>query len=280
MKNKNQTAILALFLGLFGTHRFHLGQRALGFLHFGFFLAGFILMLVIPNHIPIKTSFLSFFFGLPIIVSFIDAILFLSMDKEDFDAKYNNKGISETHLEETENIENRKKIQQDRDNFIKQQRQIRVQQKNQKVTTIVNPFEKSGLQKFKDYDFDGAIEDFEKALSVRENDPNIHFKLACAYATTEQADEAFYHLDRSVALGFKDFEQIKTADELSFLRLQDEFENFQNNNFRLSQKILKKEKNLTESSNLLEQLQKLAELRERGLLTEQEYTHRKHILLQ
>ena len=140
-----------------------------------------------------------------------------------------------------------------------------------------NPFRSSGLEKFRDYDYEGAIEDFKKALQINNNDIAVHFNLACSYSLTEQKDKALYHLDRAVGLGFKDFDKIRTHDALAFLRIQDEFEDFEKNGFRLTPK---QEHNIpTENSSLLDQLSKLAELRERGLLSEEEFISQKKKLL-
>jgi len=66
MKDKTTAALLAFFLGGFGVHRFYLGQTGLGFLYL-IFCWTFI----------------------PIFIGFIDFIVFLTMSKEAFDAKYN-----------------------------------------------------------------------------------------------------------------------------------------------------------------------------------------------
>jgi len=143
-----------------------------------------------------------------------------------------------------------------------------------------NPFKNSGIEKYKDYDYEGAIEDFDKALQINPKDIAVHFNLACAYSLTEQKDKAFEHLDKATALGFSDFGKIKTHDALAYLRIQDEFEDFEKNRYRIGQKTSGNNPgNILESQNLLEQLKKLAELREQGLLTEEEFTVQKKRLL-
>jgi len=142
-----------------------------------------------------------------------------------------------------------------------------------------NPYKSSGVKKFKDYDYDGAIDDFEKALQINDEDISVHFNLACCYSLTEDKNKSLFHLDKAVTLGFKDFEKIKTHDALAYLRIQDEFVAFQENNYRLTGNQSKTMKNSGQNTELLEQLQKLADLREKGLLTEEEFVLQKKKLL-
>lgn len=67
MKSKLVTALLALFLGAFGIHRFYLGQYKKGFLY------------------------LIFCFTLiPTLISFYDFFSFLLISEDKFNMKYNN----------------------------------------------------------------------------------------------------------------------------------------------------------------------------------------------
>ena len=94
-------------------------------------------------------------------------------------------------------------------------------------------FKQSGVNKYKEYDYKGAIEDFNKALEINPRDANAHFNIACAYSLTENSSKAFVHLDQAVANGFKNFETIETHDGLAYLRVQKPFEKFRTNNYRL-----------------------------------------------
>ena len=105
----------------------------------------------------------------------------------------------------------------------------------------------------------------------------------------ENAAKAFEHLDKAVSFGFSDFDRIRNHDALAYIRVQDEFEVFENNKFQLAQKLEAPKKDLLETKNeqqnptisgdLLEQLNKLGELRKKGLLTEDEFTVQKKKLL-
>ncbi|GET26141.1 NINE protein [Prolixibacter sp. NT017] len=66
MKNKVTAALLAFFLGGLGIHRFYLGQGLLGVLYLVFVWT-----------------------FIPSIIAFIDFIVFLVMDEDRFNAKYN-----------------------------------------------------------------------------------------------------------------------------------------------------------------------------------------------
>ena len=142
-----------------------------------------------------------------------------------------------------------------------------------------NPYKKSGMEKYKEYDYNGAIEDFEKSLAVDDSDVATHFNIACAFSIMENKEKAFYHLSKAVELGFRDFEKIKTHDALAYLRIQDEFETFVQNNYKLKAGSSAQQEKITEHGDLLEQLNKLAELREKGLLTEEEFVLQKKKLL-
>ncbi len=66
MKNKTTAALLALFLGAFGAHKFYLRQTGVGIIYLVFFWA-----------------------YIPGIIAFIEFIIFLTMSQEEFDRKYN-----------------------------------------------------------------------------------------------------------------------------------------------------------------------------------------------
>jgi len=144
-----------------------------------------------------------------------------------------------------------------------------------------NPFKVSGIKKYKDYDYEGAIEDFKKALSVDAKDIAVHFNIACAYSIMEQPHLSLVHLNKAIENGFKDIEKIKTHDALAFVRIQPEYDEFVKNGFKLTGgNVVTEEEKINQSSDLLEQLQKLGELRERGLLTEEEFAVQKKKLLE
>ena len=259
MRNKTVAAVFGFFLGSLGVHRFYLGQIGMGILY---------LLLSVT--------------GISAILGIIDAIVFLSMDNVVFDAKYNGRegyGRREQGYDRTERRYNPRQTKRER----RRETMPPTATSTRKTTRRVpkhNPHKESGIEKYKDYDFEDAIVDFNKALVVNPNDVAVHFNIACAYSITENAEKAFHHLSKAVELGFSDFEKIKEHDALAYLRIQEEFEAFAKNGYQLqSNKTTTTEPAPEISEDLLEQIKRLGELREKGFLTQEEFLAQKRKLL-
>lgn len=150
-----------------------------------------------------------------------------------------------------------------------------------------NPFKKSGIRKYKEFELEDAIIDFKKGLEINNKDIALHFNIACAYSLTEQKEKAFDHVKKAVQNGFKDFEKIQTHDDLAFMRIQPEYEAFKKSGFSIiGEQVGEENKKKTtvtpdqaQDDVLLSQLNKLAELRKKGLLSEQEFAYERKKLL-
>lgn len=307
MKDKTIAAILAFFGGIIGLQRFYLGQKGMGMAHLLFFV-----LAVAAGPSPFSVMLLS----LASIFGMIDAISFLSMDGREFDLKYNQAvahastiGDSAPRGHQFTNMTDRERRFQERqrERAAREEERIRRTKErfHQRTEEPAPNFQvrsdpgraerERGVQYFRDYDYRRAIEHFQRALGQNARDVASHFNIACAYSVEEEADRAFYHLDRAVALGFDDFERIRTHDSLAFLRIQRAYPQFARNNFRLATAAPQPppayedpiaEQPEPESApqapvrdELLDQLQRLAALREKGLLTEIEFATQKRRLL-
>ena len=143
MKDKGAAALLAFFLGIFGIHRFYLRQTGLGILYF--FLS---------------VTTISFF------LSIIDFIVFLSMDRRTFDEKYNKDYLSDDRYSSYDRPDYRRRERSDR--FRREQvrnyrdPEYRREERRRppepaprpapKPKKKSNPYRRSGIEKYKDYD--------------------------------------------------------------------------------------------------------------------------------
>jgi tetratricopeptide (TPR) repeat protein len=216
------------------------------------------------------------------ILGLIDAIILLTMKEEDFDRKYNAQQGMVPPIYNQRNQQGYPPIAQPRQRTSSSPRNMNIPSRE-----IQNPYKVNGIKKYKEFDLEGAIDDFKKGLEINPKDISLHFNLACAYSLTEQVDKAYMHIDRAVSLGFNDFEKLKTHDDLAFVRIQDRFEAFQKNGYRLELPAVETEnthvpeipkEETVQDDMLLAQLKRLAELRDRGLLSEQEFAIEKRKL--
>lgn len=255
LKNKTVAGVLALFAGWAGLHRFYLGQPGLGVVYFSLF----------------------FFRGFSILLGLADAMSFFFMRQEKFDSKYNpeNSQYSPGEYAKGGYPPPVRRPQKQHGGLF---RNMRFSAPT--PGTISNPHKASGIRKYKDFDLDEAIADFKAGLVIEPDDIALHFNLACAYSLTEKAELAYQHLDRAVAHGFSDVSKILTHDDLAFVRIQDRWEAFRKNSFRLREAQTHTvvsdtpppiPRTAVEGDNLLSQLNRLAELRHKGLISEQEF---------
>ncbi|WP_116125221.1 NINE protein [Lewinella sp. IMCC34183] len=306
MKEKTIAAVLAFFGGIVGLQRFYLGQKGLGMAHLFFFILA---LFAGPNPFTVLLISLAAIFGV------IDAITLLSMDQREFDLKFNQPVAqasasvgSSARSYNTGTMTDRERRFQERQRQraeLERERERRAKERNHQRTEPAprasggrrdpgRADRERGVHYFREFEYRRAIEAFQEALAKNSRDVASHFNIACAYSVEEEADRAFYHLDRAVALGFDDFERIRTHDNLAFLRIQAAFPPFAANQFRLATAAARPAENTADPlvaeseprpaepvvrDELLEQLQRLAALREKGLLTELEFATQKRRLL-
>ena len=273
-KSRITAAMMAFFTGVVGGHKLYLGSTG-GFI-------GFMVLLFVSISVNFPISF---------IAGVMQGLKFLRMTDQEFDRKYN-RGLFAVRKGP---LEARREAQMERFDQMPENGKFN---KNMKPTPTAafraNPYKNSGIKKYKDFDLTDAIIDFNKGLEISPNDVALHFNIACAYSLTENKSKAYHHLIRAVSLGLKDVERIMSHDDLAFVRIQPQFDTFRAGGFRVNpfeiptqktetKEIPKTEKILLESElmddTLLAQLNKLSELRKKGVLSEDEFIfERKKVL--
>jgi len=268
MKRKHVTTVLALTMGLYGIHRFYLGQKLKGILHFS--LAMFSGFLLFEEGAPLIM--------LPAIIGLMDAILFMVMPQEEFDNRYNFNNLNQERPTPQRRTRAYDARREEASSAYEQQLYEERQWDEQ-------PFKRTGVAKFNRHDYSGAIKDFLRALKDAPNDPDLHFNLACCYSIEEETMMSLYHLDKAIENGYQKFDKIHRHSFLSFIRQQPQFQEFVDNDYQLVNYYEEVEEALDdqpeglELDGLIEQIKKLGELREKGILTEEEFREQKRRLL-
>ena len=272
MKNKGLTTILALFFGVFGVHRFYLGQKFLGVLYIVLF----------------------FVFGLSFIISLIDVLGFLFMSKERFDYRYNRKYFEDDYLEFLKKRENLYGSGPPQRGASKNSPKKKITSRQEGVNNLKN----EGIELFNNYEYEEAIERFEQVLAINSRDAAIHFNLACCFSLLENRERTLRHLALAVENGFDKIDQIHQLSSLAWIRVQPEWSSFVKNKFILtppplnspkddlldalerdSNQLLTDELQLPDDDKLLVKLKKLKDLRDRGLISDIEFSREKKKIL-
>ncbi len=254
-KSKIVTAFLALFLGIFGVHRFYLGQQGKGIMFLVAFGLG--MLMAVEADLPI--------IGLVAIIGFIDSILFFAMPKEDFDRKYN-QGTAPKQ---------------------KQYERKRPGTSNLKpesaTSASLQTALKNGKRMLTKGRFEEAIDCFDQVLDIDEENPEAHYYLASCFSAIKDLENAFIHLALAVKNGFRDFKKIEQDINLFYLRSAPTYAGFVANGYKLVEALPEPQKDLLASDRfdpmILEKIELLGDQLERGELSQQEFQLKKEKIL-
>ncbi|TXF86291.1 NINE protein [Neolewinella aurantiaca] len=287
MLNKTLAGFFAFFLGMFGVHRFYLGQWFRGVMQF----AGFFGAIVLVN--LVNDSDGEVFFGMVIatmvIAPIITAIVFWATPEKKWLKKYDKDSLGEN-----------------------QPLGIAAPYAHRDTKAL----KAEGIRYYRTGDYDLAIEAFTEASEADLGDPGTHFNLACSYAQLGQYGESLRHLELSVTFGLPKPERIEKHPALAALRKHSSYRSFRANNFRRLNLLELTEPKATDTPivdetetienfnapppprttetmpppppafdapppgpDLLEQITRLRELHDAGVLTQKEYQMQKEKLM-
>ena len=220
IKDKNIAAIMALFGGFFGLHRYYLGQVGLGIAY---------------------TVFAITF--IPAFIAFIDFIVFISQSKLSFDAKYNKEHFFRMYggkmSGKPSSTINERKLENAPTRYreIKGANQMFGSENSKRTPGIsrreISALKVKAIQHFKNFELKESKRIFLEILNYTPRDASIHFNLACIYSLNENSEMAFQALDQAVKYGMEGLDRIASHDALAHIRIQPEFEEFRKNNFKI-----------------------------------------------
>ena len=263
MLKKDLAGFFAFFLGIFGVHRFYLGQWWRGAAQFVGFWASVALVAETNGEIPLPFILTGF-----VLAPMITAIVFWATPYEKWAAKY------------------------DPEALVTQPINRQGSQSPQRSTSGagITELKAEGVKYYRSGDYDLATEAFEEAGERNPADPVVHFNLACCYALLGRYPAALQSLELSITFDLPKPERITTHPALKELRESDAYRAFSDNNFRrydLSALTAPTSapphaadtEEVFEDLELLEQMSRLKELRSAGILTQVEYQRQREKLL-
>jgi tetratricopeptide (TPR) repeat protein len=122
-------------------------------------------------------------------------------------------------------------------------------------------------KEYKKGNYSKAIELLEQALALSPKSAILYYNLAIYYSVLQDEEKVYSYLEKAVSNGFDDFKRIQTHERLSIIRSNPKFKEFVENGYKLPAKKVE----LRDSSERISQLEKLAELKEKGILTNNEF---------
>lgn len=279
MLKKDLAGFFAFFLGVFGVHRFYLGQPGRGIAQFlGFF--GTIAILAESNGDAMPLPFVLVAF---ILAPIITGIVFWSTPYERWAAKYDPEALV---------AQGYAVPQKKREPWIKVGHAATAEAKAKSIQrakpkTDLRSLKAEGVKYYRSGDYDLAIEAFLEASQAAPTDAVVRFNLACCYALQGQYPDALRQLEHSVTFELPNPERIEQHPALKELRTSEAYRTFRSNNFRRLKLVgLETPENAatqpppeTMNTELLEQLNRLQGLRDSGILTDREFGKQREKLL-
>lgn len=282
MLNKTLAGFLAFFLGVFGVHQFYVGKWWKGVLQFAAFW--FFVFLTAQGD-----EVFGIMIAITVLIPFITSILWWSMPLKKWQAKYDPESLQEENLMST----------------------------GAPLMADTKALKAEGIRYYRSADYDLAIEAFLEAADADVSDPGTHFNLACSYAQLGQYPESMRHLELSVTFGLPKPERIEKHPALAAMRKHSAFQSFRDNNYRRlnlieispqeempraetledfgtlpprkteeapaanapQQPVAAFDEAPSPAPDLLEQITRLRELHDAGILTQGEYQKQKEKLL-
>lgn len=152
-----------------------------------------------------------------------------------------------------------------------------------KIAHLSNRVKECYLKK----DYYSAISAVRQIIDITPDDSKKYIDLACLLSLTQNL-ESYTALEKAIALGYSNFEKVNGDPNLDWLRKQPDYEKFVANGFKKTEvenpktepsmeKQDKKGSSLNE--DVIQKLEKLAELKDRGILTEEEFQEQKKKIL-
>lgn len=133
----------------------------------------------------------------------------------------------------------------------------------------------SKAMQIKSKDLDRAIAILKNALQISPNSPRTNYNIACFYSLSKDKKNAYFHLEKAINNGYDRLIHLSKDKDLAWLREQNEYQEFIENNYSLKSNI-EDDKN---KSNYIHEIRELKKLNSEGIITDKEFDEKKKELL-
>lgn len=258
-KKKSVAWILALCFGIFGVHRFYLGQRGKGIAYMGAFGIG--LAAAIEGE--------GILIAIVAILGFVDAVLLFAMPNAEFDRKYNQAAPPKRARKSKSKVRRAAHPQ------------AQTRSKPQ-ISPVANLLAK-GVKGLAAGRYGEAIKWLDKVLDIDEQNKEAHFYLATCFSMLKDEENGFIHLGLAVKNGYNDYQRINEDIQLYFLRSQSNYEAFVKNGYKLMKALPEPQPDLLSTErfdpSVLDKIELLGDKLEKGELSDEEFQLQKQRIL-
>src|ERR1043165_6967387 len=151
--------------------------------------------------------------------------------------------------------------------------------KTQQQNINVDQLTKQAINLYNQKDYYAAISVIQRTIRIHPSNHVLHFNLACLYSLTNNP-ESFSSLSTAIENGYMNFDTIKSSQDLVWLRSHSDYDEFVKNGYKIKAKPSQKPvEDALGRDDIYTQLEKLGKLKEKGLLTEEEFQEQKKKIL-
>ena len=156
--------------------------------------------------------------------------------------------------------------------FKKVQGQAGTADNNRKADALVQ----QAIAMYNQHEYHPAIILMQQARALNPVNNSIYYNLACLYSLTHDA-EAFNALSKAIELGYTNFEKINTQRDLEWLRHHPDYNDFVKHGYKLKVKV--SDHAHPPQGDVYEKLERLAQLKQKGVINEEEFAREKRRIL-
>ena len=131
-------------------------------------------------------------------------------------------------------------------------------------------------------DYDAALSLLNRAATMQPFNNKLYYNMVCIYSSKQDIDNCLIYMQRAIESGYTDFNKINSYANLAWMRNHEKYKIFASNGYRVASvktEPVPIQGNKSFDHNKIEALEKLAGLKERGIITDEEFAEQKKKIL-